>query len=222
MLKRNNMSMMPDKYSFERNLILIFTTILYIGHSRLFLFLLFGFIEYSISLYMYLAGADKSIFIGSAIIHFFTLELTCWFWPERAIQMAELKNEIILMCKKHKAMIQINVMRTFINRLRDRSWKNIRVRGSNLEDANVLTRGKQTIICVENICIDTTVNLQPQIDEHFNNLKDLINKTEAKNLFLPGGGDIQLPSFFSQYCEENHVNIHLITPESLNNYINYN
>ena len=119
-------------------------------------------------------------------------------------------------------MIKINLMRTFINRLTDRSWKNIRVRSSNLEDAHVLTRGKQTIICLKNIYIDTTVNIQPQIDELFNNLADLINKTDAKDIFLPGGGDIQIPNFFSKYCEDKHVKIHLITPESLNNYKDYN
>lgn len=119
-------------------------------------------------------------------------------------------------------MITVNVMRTFLNRLRDRSWKNINLRGLASQDIQVLTRNKHTLVCVENIYVDTTVNIQPQIDELFRNLVDIINETDAKDVFFPGGGDLQVPPFFKQFCEEHGINIHLISPDSLSNYINYN
>lgn len=119
-------------------------------------------------------------------------------------------------------MMTINVMRTFLNRLMDRSWKNINLRGLTSQDIQVLTRNKQTLVCVENIYVDTTVNIQPQIDELFRNLMEVINETEAKDVFLPGGGDVQIPAFFKQFCEEHGINIHLISPDSLSNYINNN
>jgi hypothetical protein len=119
-------------------------------------------------------------------------------------------------------MMTVNVMRTYLNRLRDRSWKNINLRGLTSQDIQVLKRNKQSLVCVENIYVDTTADITPQIDGLFRNLIDTINKTETKDVFLPGGGDLQIPAFFRQFCEEHGINIHLISPDSLSNYINYN
>ena len=43
-------------------------------------------------------------------------------------------------------MIKINVMRTFLNRLRDRGWKNINVRGYTDRDNQVLRRGDKFMV----------------------------------------------------------------------------
>ena len=119
-------------------------------------------------------------------------------------------------------MMTVNVMRTFLNRLRDRSWKNINLRGLTSLDIQVLKRNKQSLVCVENIYVDTTVDIQPQIDELSRNLIDIINETDAKYVFLPGGGDIVVSPFFKQFCEEHGINIHYIFSDSLSNYINHN
>jgi hypothetical protein len=128
--------------------------------------------------------------------------MTCILWPESQKDMADLKLEILFIRKSQKNMMTVNVMRTFLNRLRDRSWKNINLRGLTSQDIQVLKRNKQSLVCVENIYVDTTVDITPQIDELFRNLVDIINETEAKDVFLPGGGDLLVPPFFKQFCEE--------------------
>ena len=87
---------------FGRNVILIFTCILYTVHTKKFLFILSGFFTYPIAILFYLHGADKIIFAGTAVIHFTTVELTCLLWPERQKDMADLKVEILLIRKAKK------------------------------------------------------------------------------------------------------------------------
>jgi hypothetical protein len=87
---------------FGRNLILLFTFILYVAYSKIFLFILYGFFTYPIAILFYLHGADKIVFLGAAVIHFSTLELICFLWPERQKDMADLKLEILLILKSKK------------------------------------------------------------------------------------------------------------------------
>ncbi len=119
-------------------------------------------------------------------------------------------------------MIKINVMRTFLNRLRDRGWKNISVRGYTDKDIQVLRRGDQSIIGVENINVDASADLGLQIDELFKNLIELIKRTNTKEIFLPGGGEIPVPDFFEDYCRANGIEIHFVSMESYRDLVNYN
>jgi hypothetical protein len=119
-------------------------------------------------------------------------------------------------------MIKINVMRTFLNRLRDRGWKNINVRGYTDKDIQVLKRGDKAIIGVENINVDASGDIRPQIDEFFKSLIELIERTYAKEIFLPGGGDIPMPDFLKEYCSEYGIHIHFVTMESYKDIVNYN
>jgi hypothetical protein len=118
-------------------------------------------------------------------------------------------------------MIKINVMRIFLNRLRDRGWKNFNVRGYTDKDNQALKRGGNSIICVENINVDATGNISPQIDELFKSLIEIIKRTDAKEIYLPGGGDIPIPDFFKEFCLEYGIQIHSITLESYRDFINY-
>jgi hypothetical protein len=118
-------------------------------------------------------------------------------------------------------MIEINVMRTFLNRLRDRGWKNINVRGYTDKDIQVLRRGDQSIIGVENINVDASVDIRLQIDELFNNLIEIIKRTDAKEIFLPGGGEIPVPYVFKEYCRVNGIEIHFVSMESYRDILNY-
>jgi hypothetical protein len=118
-------------------------------------------------------------------------------------------------------MIKINVMRTFLNRLRDRGWKNISVRGYTDRDIQVLRRGDQSIIGVENVNVDASADLGLQIDELFKNLIELIKRTNTKEIFLPGGGEIPVPDFFKEYCRANGIEIHFVSMESYRELLNY-
>ena len=61
-----------------------------------------------------------------------------------------------------------------------------------------------------------------QIDEVFKNLIETIKRFDAKEIFLPGGGDILIPEFFEDFCRENGISIHIITIELLREFLNYN
>lgn len=117
-------------------------------------------------------------------------------------------------------MIRINVMRTFLNRLRDRRWKNINVKGLTDNDNQVLRRGDETIICVENIIVDVSVDVRPQVIELFRSLVEMIARTNATEIFLPGGGDIPIPDFFEDYCREHGIQVHLVTFDTYGDILN--
>jgi hypothetical protein len=119
-------------------------------------------------------------------------------------------------------MIKINVMRTFLNRLKDRGWKNIIVKWYTDNDNQVLRRGEKNIIVIDSINVDSSVDIKPQIDEVFKNLIETIKRFDAKEIFLPGGGDILIPEFFENFCRENGISIHIITIELLREFLNYN
>ena len=108
-------------------------------------------------------------------------------------------------------MINVNVMRSFLNRLRDSGWKNINVRGNTYQDTQVLRRGNKSIICVENINVEASGDIWPQIDEFFKSLMETALKTDAKEIFLQGGNDFDLPRDFRDFCSDNGIKIHLIT-----------
>jgi len=117
-------------------------------------------------------------------------------------------------------MIQINVMRTFQNRLRDRGWKNINVRGYTDKDIKVLKRADNLIIGIENIHVDASGDIIAQIEVFFKSLIEIIERTHAKEIFLPGGGDIPLPKFFKEYCDKNSIAIQIVTQENYSKILN--
>jgi hypothetical protein len=71
----------------ERVLILLFTIVLYVAHTRFFIFLLLALFTYPVAIVLYLQGADKMIFVGTSVIHFVIFEATCMLWPERKTEM---------------------------------------------------------------------------------------------------------------------------------------
>lgn len=116
-------------------------------------------------------------------------------------------------------MLRINVMKVFLNRLRDRGWKNVTKRGFTNQENQILTKGSRLIISVEQINIDASVDVLTQVDDFFHDLMQQIRELGSKiELFLPGGVDVQIPDFFKQFCEENDIRIHVL---SLENYLNY-
>ena len=116
-------------------------------------------------------------------------------------------------------MIQLHVIPTFLNRLRDRGWKNISVRGFTNQETQVLVKGQRTVLVIEQINIDASVDILSQINDYFHQLMSQIKKHGTNiELFLPGGGDIELPDFFREFCEEEKIRYHLV---GLGNYQNY-
>lgn len=119
-------------------------------------------------------------------------------------------------------MIRINVMRPFLNRLRDRGWRNIHLRGFTDGDHQILRRGNVNIVAVENIYADPSVDVGPQMDDLFNRLIETLQRAEAKEIFLPGGGDVPIPGFFRDFCRERGVRIHILSVESFRDFESYN
>jgi hypothetical protein len=119
-------------------------------------------------------------------------------------------------------MLKINVMRSFLNRLRDRGWKNKNVRGVTDKDIQVLHRAERSIVCVENIVADASVDLEPQIEDLFHKLQEIILRTNAGEIFLPGGGDLEIPEFFLRFCHNREIKIHMVSIESYREVMNFN
>ena len=115
-------------------------------------------------------------------------------------------------------MLRINIMRSFINRLRDAGWKNINVRRHTSLDNQVLKRGEKAIVCIEQIQLDGSLDLSPQIEGLFKHFIELIRRSGSHDIFLPGGGEIPIPSFFEKYCRDNGIKIHIISRENIDEY----
>lgn len=117
-------------------------------------------------------------------------------------------------------MLKINLMPSFINRLKDRGWKKIPSIRYTVPNTQILRRNNKNIICVECINVDSSVDIQPQIDGFFNTLIEMLNDTvSVSDIFLPGGGDIAIPNFFKDFCA-NKININVVTDENINNLLN--
>jgi hypothetical protein len=119
-------------------------------------------------------------------------------------------------------MIIINLMPTFLNRLKDRGWKKTNVNTYGNKNIKVLSRGSKTIIVTEGIDIDASVDIMPQIEAFFETLMEIIKKTDVKEVFLPGGGNIALPNFFADFCAQFGIKINFISLNSYGEFINYN
>jgi hypothetical protein len=115
-------------------------------------------------------------------------------------------------------MLRINFMRSFINRLRDAGWKNINVRRHTSLDNQALKRGEKTIVCIEQIQLDGSLDFNPQIEGLFKHLIELIRRSGSHDIFLPGGGEIPIPDFFIEYCKNNGIKIHIISVENIDEY----
>ena len=115
-------------------------------------------------------------------------------------------------------MIKLNIMPVFLNRLRDRGWRNIPVRGYTDKNNQVLRLGEDSVVVIESIVVDPSADMMRQIDERFKTFIELIKRGRAKAIYLPGGGPVQIPPFFIHFCEEHGIQIHLITEE---NYMNF-
>lgn len=119
-------------------------------------------------------------------------------------------------------MLQINIIRGFLNRLRDRGWKNINLRGYTDLDTQVLKRGDKSIVVIDSITLDPSVDSNPQVEEFFRNLTELIEQGTAKEIFLPGGGDIAIPASFKDWWDKNDVKINVLNLNNFQDFHNYN
>lgn len=119
-------------------------------------------------------------------------------------------------------MIRINITQGLLSRLKDRGWKNVNLRGYTDQYVQVLRRNYDCIIVVESVNLDPSVDITPQVDGFFRNLIDIIQKTLTKEIFLPGNGDISIPPFFQNWCDEHGIKIHLLSLDDFQEYYNYN
>lgn len=118
-------------------------------------------------------------------------------------------------------MIQVNVMSSFQNRLLDRGWKNVNVRGYSSLDTQAMAKGKQHIVIVRNCTVDASVNILPQMEAFFHHLHHLLELTQAKEVFLPGGGSFPIPNFFKDFCVANGIKLHLFSVDNFEEYAGF-
>jgi len=117
-------------------------------------------------------------------------------------------------------MIQIDTIEILLKRLKNRGWRQnggYAIRGN----PRVLERNGIRIAVVKPIKIDPFKILQDEIDNFFRSLINIILKNGIKDVFLPGGGTIPIPQFFLDFCNENGINIHIVTNENVDQFENW-
>ena len=119
-------------------------------------------------------------------------------------------------------MLQINIIRGLLNRLRDRGFKNINLRGYTDNDIQILKRGDKSMVAVESFSLDPSVDINPQVEAFFRNLIDIIEHGTAKEIFLPGDGDISIPAFFTDWCDKNDVKVNIVCLRNFKDFYSYN
>ena len=117
-------------------------------------------------------------------------------------------------------MIQIDTMEMLLRRLKSNGWKQnggYAIKGR----PRVLEGFGKKIVVVKPIKIDPYKVLQDEINKFFKALEGIILRNGVKDVFLPVGGTIPIPQFFLDFCREKGINIHLITPENVDQYENW-
>jgi len=110
-------------------------------------------------------------------------------------------------------MIQIDTIEILLKRFKNRGWRQnggYAIRGN----PRVLECNGIRMAVVKPIKIDPFKILQDEIDNFFRSLINIILKNGIKDVFLPGGGTIPIPQFFLDFCNENGINIHIVTNEN--------
>lgn len=84
----------------------------------------------------------------------------------------------------------------------------------------VYTRGEQAVVVIPSIEIPPPfVTPIPQsIDDYFKRLRDVLiglaKKHNITDIFFSGGGNIPLPSWFSNWCNQNGIHMHILDAEN--------
>jgi hypothetical protein len=116
--------------------------------------------------------------------------------------------------------IEINVMRPFLNRLKDRGWMNRSVPRHTSEEKQVLQRKDEQIVVVQNIYVDVTADLNHQVEAYFERLIELLKRSGAGAIFLPGNArhtGFPIPDFFKEFCEKHSIKINVLNIENFSN-----
>lgn len=116
-------------------------------------------------------------------------------------------------------LILIDNSEILLKRMKINGWKQnggYAIRGN----PSVLEKGNDRLIVVKPIRIDPFKVLKDEIDKFFESLKRIIGKLKSlgKNIsgvYLPGGGTIPLPKWFSDFCKENGVEILIYNDENV-------
>jgi hypothetical protein len=117
-------------------------------------------------------------------------------------------------------MILIDLMDTFLKRLKKSGWK--QNGGYAIQDnPRVLERNGKKIAVIKPIKVDPYKILQDEIDKFFRSLTNIILKNGITDVFLQGGGTIPIPQFFLDFCKENGIKIHIVTNELLDQFENW-
>jgi hypothetical protein len=114
-------------------------------------------------------------------------------------------------------LIQRDISEILLKRLKRKAW--VQKRGYAMRgNPRVLTGRTGCIAVVKPIKIDPFKELQSEIDKFFRSLIEIIKKNGIKSVFLPGGGNVPIPKFFLDFCEEFGIKIIFYTSENIDDF----
>ena len=118
-------------------------------------------------------------------------------------------------------MINIDVTDALFDGLRRNGWKHnpgYAIRNN----PRVLERGTERIAVVLPIRVNVQNGIQNEIDKFFTSLEKIIRKNGIRDIFIQGGGSYPMPDFFDDFCKQNGITIHVVTPDNVLNFDNWN
>jgi len=80
----------------------------------------------------------------------------------------------------------------------------------------VYTRAGEAVVAIPTIEIPppSVVSISQSIDDYFKRLRDVLvglaKKFNITDIFFPGGGNIPLPNWFSTWCKQNSIHVHIL------------
>ena len=61
----------------------------------------------------------------------------------------------------------------------------------------------------------SAIDISEEIERYFRKLAKILGKNKINDIYFQGGGSIMLPDWFIEFCKDNNIKIHILTPENI-------
>ncbi len=119
-------------------------------------------------------------------------------------------------------MIRIDFSYDFVRRLITGGWEDSfhhRMKGNT----RILRKGKKVVAVVLPLRlpdgkyreIGMDVDYKAEAEKFFRKLFDVLTKNAVNDVFLPGGGDVEIPEWFKNQCMKAGIRIHVLKYDNI-------
>jgi len=119
-------------------------------------------------------------------------------------------------------MIRIDFSYDFVRRLILEGWEDSyhhRVKGNT----RILKKGEKVVAVVlplrlpdgKSREIGIGIDYKAEVERFFRKLLDVLTKNAVDDVYLPGGGDVEIPKWFKDQCTEAGIRIHVLRIDNI-------